>query len=81
MLPYRANRHIHAFLNKQHFYKQQPVLKLAKNQEKAKQHPEAELLQFESSSMLSISSSMLSSKTYMRYSKKCAKKQGCVLTL
>ena len=45
-------------------------LKLAKNQAKAKQHPEAELLLFEN---YSLASSMLSSKTNMRYSKKCAK--------
>ena len=45
-------------------------LKLTENQAKAKQHPEAERLLFEN---YSLSSSMLSSKAYMRYSKKCAK--------
>ena len=45
-------------------------LKLAKNQAKAKQPPEAELLLFEN---YSLSSSMLSSKTNLRYSIKCAK--------
>ena len=43
-------------------------LKLAKNQAKAKQHPEAELLLFEN---YSISSSTLSSKNNRRYSKNC----------
>ena len=45
-------------------------LKLAKNQAKAKQHPEAELLLFE---IYLLSSSTLSSKTNMRYSQKYAK--------
>ena len=45
-------------------------LKLTENQAKAKQHPETERLLFEN---YSLSSSMLSSKAYMRYSKKCAK--------
>ena len=45
-------------------------LKLAKNQAKAKQHPEAELLLFEN---FSLSSSTLSSKNNRRYSKKCTK--------
>ena len=45
-------------------------LKLAKNQTKGKQHLEAELALFEN---YSLSSSMLSSKTNMRYSKKFAK--------
>ena len=44
-------------------------LKLAKNQANAKQHPEAELLLFENSS---VSSFMLSSKINMRYSNKYA---------
>ena len=43
-------------------------LKLVKNHAKAKQHPEDEFLLFEN-----YSSSMLSSKTYMRYSKKLQK--------
>ena len=47
-------------------------LGLAKSQAKAKQFPEAEL--FEN---YSLSSSMLSSKTNMRHSKKCAK-SNCV---
>ena len=50
-------------------------LKLAKNQANANPHPEAELLLFEN---YSLSSSMLSSKTNMRYSKKRAKNK-CVL--
>ena len=45
-------------------------LKLAKNQAKAKQHPETELMLIEN---YSNSSFMLSPKTNMRYSKKCAK--------
>ena len=43
-------------------------LKLAKNQEKAKQHPDAELLLFEDHS---LSSSSLSFKNSRAYSKKC----------
>ena len=43
---------------------------MAKNQVKAKQYPEAKLLLFEN---YTLSSYMLSSKTSMRYSKKCAK--------
>ena len=43
---------------------------MAKNQVKAKQYPEAELLLFEN---YTLSSYLLSSKTSMRYSKKCAK--------
>ena len=49
-------------------------LKLAKNQAKAKQHPEAELLLFEN---YTLSLSMLSSKSNMRYSKIIAKNK-CV---
>ena len=45
-------------------------LKLAKNQAKAKQQPETKLLRFEN---YSLSSSMLSCKTNLRFSKKCAK--------
>ena len=45
-------------------------LKLAKNQAKAEQHPEAELLLFEN---YSLSSSTLPSKHNRRYSKKCTK--------
>ena len=43
-------------------------MKLVKNQAKAKEHPEAEILLFENS----LSSSTLSSKNKRRYSKKCA---------
>ena len=62
----------YTLFSKQHFHKQHrnTKLKLAKNQAKAKQPPEAELLLFEN---YSLSSSMLSSKTNLRYSKKCAK--------
>ena len=45
-------------------------LKLAKNQAKAKQHPEAE---FSLLIYYSLSSSTLSSKNNRRYLKKCAK--------
>ena len=45
---------------------------MAKNQAKAKQHPEAELLLFEN---YSHSSSTLSSKNNRTYSKKLAKEQ------
>ena len=51
-------------------------LKLVKNQAKAKQHPEAELLLFESYSLFST---VLSSKTNMRYSKKVCKTSASVL--
>ena len=54
------------FFYKQHFYNQHQW-KLAKNQAKAKQHPEAELLLFEN---YSLSSSTLSFKNKRRYSKK-----------
>ena len=47
-------------------------MKLVKNQAKAKQHPETELLALENYSLFS---SMLSSKNNSRYSKKCTKKQ------
>ena len=46
-------------------------LKLAKNQAKAKQHPEAELLLFEN---YSLSSSTLSTKNNRRHSIKCTKR-------
>ena len=49
-------------------------LKLAKNQAKAKQHPEAELSLFKNDS---LSSTRLSSKNNRRYSKKCTKSK-CV---
>ena len=47
-------------------------MKLAKNQTKAKQQPEAEIFLFEN---YSLSSSTLSSKKNKRYSKKCKKKR------
>ena len=47
-------------------------MKLVKNQAKAKQHPETELLVLENYSLFS---SMLSSKNNSRYSKKCTEKQ------
>ena len=49
-------------------------LKLAKDQAKVKQHPEAELLLFEN---YTLSSFILSFKTNMRYSKNCVKNK-CV---
>ena len=51
-------------------------LKFEKTQAKAKQRPEAEFLLLEN---YSLSSFMLSSKTNMRYSKKYAKKQVCLI--
>ena len=48
------------------------MLKLAKNQAKAKQHPEAELLLFENYSLLS---SLLPFKINIRYCEKMYKKQ------
>ena len=51
-------------------------LKLAKNQAKAKQHPEVELLLFENYSILS---SKLTSKNSRRYSKKYTKTSAPVL--
>ena len=50
-------------------------VKLAKNQAKAKQQPEAELLLFEN---YSLSSFMLPSKTNLKYSKKIVKNQMCL---
>ena len=63
---------------KQHFHKQRQI-KLTKNQAKAKQHLETELLLFEN---YSLSSSSLSSKNGRRilYSKKCTKTSASVLT-
>ena len=49
---------------------------MAKNQAKAKQHPEAELLLFENDS---LSSCKLSSKNSRRYSKKYTKTSASVL--
>ena len=51
-------------------------MKLAKNQAKAKQQPEAELLLFEN---YSISLFTLSPTTNMKYSKKFAKNQAYLL--
>ena len=51
------------------------TLKLAKNQAKAKQHPEAEILLIEK---YSLSSFTLSSKNNSGYSKKMYKKQVCL---
>ena len=62
----------HAFLYKQHLYKQHQAEIGKKNQAKAEQHPEAELLLSEN---YLLSSSALSSKFKRAYSKKCAKKQ------
>ena len=49
-------------------------LKMEKNQANAKQHPQTEILLKEN---FSVSSFMLSSKTKIRYSKKCVKSK-CV---
>ena len=49
-------------------------MKLAKNQAKAKQQPEAELSLFEN---FSLSSFILSSKTNLKYFLKIAKNQVC----
>ena len=49
-------------------------MKIGKKQAKASQHPEAELLLFEN---YSVSPSMLSFKTDLRYPRKCAKSR-CV---
>ena len=65
---------VHAFFFISKTFINNTRLKLAKNQEKAKQHPEAKLLLFENNT---LSSFMLSSKTNMSYSKKCAKNR-CV---
>ena len=56
---------------KKHFYKQRQA-EIGKYQEKAKQHPEAELLRFEN---YSLSPSTLPSKNNRRYSKKFTKKK------
>ena len=60
---------------KQHFYKQGQT-EIGKNQAKAKQHPEDELLLFKN---YSLSSSTLSSKNKRRYSKKCTKTRASLL--
>ena len=64
------------FLCKQHFHKQHQTEFGKKNQAKAKQHPQAELLLFKN---YFLSSSMLSSENNRAYSKKCAKKQLCLI--
>ena len=56
---------LHAFY-KQHFYKGEARLKLAKNEANAKQHPKAEFLLFENDSH---SSSKLKSKNDRAHSK------------
>ena len=58
------------FFYKQHFFISNARVKLAKNQEKAKQYPEAEFLLFES---YSVPSSTLSSKNNREHCKKCTK--------
>ena len=65
---------LYAFFYKQHFISN-ARLTFAKNQAKAKQHPEAELLLFENHS---LSTSMLSSKNSRKDSKRCTKnKYAC----
>ena len=54
-----------------HFYKPQQ----AKNEAKAKQHPDVELSLFENYSLFLA---MLSFKTNLRYSKKCAKNNNMI---
>ena len=50
-------------------------LKLAKNEAKAKQHPEDELLLFENYLFSSFMVSSKSSKTNMKHPKKCVNKE------
>ena len=57
------------FLYKQHFYKQRQA-EIGKDQAKAKQHPETELLLFEN---YLLSTPTLSSKNNRRYSKNVQK--------
>ena len=72
-LPYSHNY----FIVKIHtFFISNARLKLGKNQAKSKQHPEAKFLLSQSYSLFSY---MVSSKTNMRYSKKCAKTSVSVL--
>ena len=59
----------YTFFYKQQFYKKRQA-EIGKNQAKAKQHPEAELLLIEN---YSLSSSTLSSKNNRRFSKKRTK--------
>ena len=63
------------FLYKQHFYKQHQAEIGKKNQAKAKQYPETEILLFEN---YLLSSSTLSAKSNRSYSKKCGKKEVCL---
>ena len=75
----KQNLHIHASNTRFSFQKQTFInnarLKLAKKQAKAKQHPEAEPLLFGKYTPFSIH---VTSKTNMRYSKKCTKKSASV---
>ena len=66
--------YIYIYQHKQHFYKQRQA-KIGRNQEKAEQHPEAELLVLENYSFSSFS---LSCKINMIYSEKCTK-NNCIL--
>ena len=68
---------IHAFFISNTFIRN-VRLKLAKNQEKAKQHTEAEILLFEN---YSLSSSTLSTKNNRRYSKKRTKNKNLCLNV
>ena len=61
---------INASLYKQDFYQQHQAVKFAKNQEKAKQDPEAEQFLFEN---YLLSSPTLLSKDNRKYSRKCTK--------
>ena len=61
---------INASFYKQDFYTQHQAVKFAKNQEKAKQDPEAEQFLFEN---YSLSSPTLLSKNNRKYSRKCTK--------
>ena len=73
VVPPLMRTQLHAFFISNTFISNFTV-RLAKNQAKAKHHSEVELLLFEN---YSLSSSMLSSKTNMRYSKRFAKSK-CV---
>ena len=65
----RVNSMIYTLFYKQHFYKQHQA-EIRKKSSESYTNPEVELLLFEN---YSLSSSMLLSKTNMRYFKKCAK--------
>ena len=69
MFSFLKNHEIHAFFISNTF-RSNARLKLVKNQGKAKEHPEAELLLLEN---YSLTSSSLSSKNNRRYSKKIIK--------